>query len=125
MRLLCERNGTELILVKAPTNIWGFWWYDEWDKQIKTYAAEKGLAYYNFIGNPELTGIDFSTDTYDGGMHLNVYGAEKMTDCFGKILAENHSLPDKRDDTETAGKWESKIARYYAEKARMESENQN
>ena len=34
-------------------------------------------------------GIDYSNDTYDGGLHLNLYGAEKMSRYFGKLLREN------------------------------------
>ncbi|MBO5754757.1 MAG: SGNH/GDSL hydrolase family protein, partial [Clostridia bacterium] len=49
MRVLCEENGAELILVKSPTNSWGYWWYDEWDEQIVAYADEHDLTYYNFI----------------------------------------------------------------------------
>ena len=80
MRVLCEENGSELVLIKAPTNSWAYWWYDEWDEQIRKYAADKELAYYNFIDLTEDIGIDYTTDTYDGGVHLNVYGADKMTE---------------------------------------------
>ncbi len=72
MRTLCEKNGIELILIKAPTNNWKYYWYDEWDEQIRTYADRHQLSYYNFIPQAEEIGIDWSTDTYDGGVHLNV-----------------------------------------------------
>ena len=116
MRLLCEDNGAELILIKSPTNSWAYWWYDEWDEQISEYADNKGLTYYNFINKIDEIGIDYSTDTYDAGVHLNVYGAEKMTDFFGKLLIEHHGLADVfHTDTEIE-EWNIRVKKYYNER---------
>ena len=120
MRALCEENGAELVLIKAPTNNWKYWWYDEWDEQIRAYAEEHDLDYYNFIGNEEI-GIDWSTDTYDAGVHLNVYGAEKMTAYFGKILQEKYGLTDHRGDAALAKTWSEKLTAYNEEKKELES----
>lgn len=116
MRDLCAEKGIELILVKAPTNDWKYHWYEEWDSQIVAYAAQNGLRYYNFIKETEEIGIDWSTDTYDAGVHLNVYGAEKLTSYFGRILCEELGLPDHRNDPLLSGIWAEKLAAYYAEK---------
>ena len=116
MRVLCEQNGSELVLIKSPTNSWAYWWYDEWDEQVREYAEQKGLAYYNFIEQTEQIGIDYATDTYDAGVHLNVYGAEKMTDYFGKILAERHGLSAPSHSAEQVSAWEQRAKRYYDER---------
>lgn len=116
MRLLCEENGVELILIKAPTNNWKYHWYDEWDAQIVDYAALHGLAYYNFIPLCEEIGIDWQTDTYDGGAHLNVYGAEKLTSYFGAILCNRHGLQSRQNEPALSALWQQKLARYYAER---------
>jgi hypothetical protein len=116
MRALCERNGSELVLIKSPTNSWAYWWYDEWDEQIREYAEQKELAYYNFIEQTEQIGIDYATDTYDAGVHLNVYGAEKMTDYFGKILAEHHGLADVTHSQAEISAWEQRVKHYYDER---------
>ena len=111
---LCKENGAELVLIKAPTNSWKYWWYDKWDEQIVDYAKKLGVTYYNFIGNEEI-GIDWSVDTYDAGLHLNVYGAEKMTSYFGKLLIENHSvIPADPDNTSLV--WQNKYENYKNEK---------
>ena len=120
MRVLCEQNGVELVLIKAPTNSWLYYWYDEWDEQICRYAAEHDLAYYNFIDLCDEIGIDWSTDTYDAGAHLNVYGAEKLTSYFGEILASKHGLTDRRDDSTLSDIWSGKLAAYYSEKNKEE-----
>ena len=111
---LCRENGAELILIKSPTNSWKYWWYDEWDTQIADYAEELGVTYYNFIGNEEI-GLDWACDTYDAGLHLNVYGAEKMTSYFGKLLIEKHSVTPT-DPEKSSIVWQDKYESYINEK---------
>ena len=40
----------------------------------------------NGIDYAEEMGLDMTTDTYDKGVHLNVYGAEKCSRFLGEIL---------------------------------------
>lgn len=116
MRVLCEEKGVELILVKAPTNTLKYYWYDEWEEQIVGYAEMHGLAYYNFIPLAEEIGIDWGTDTYDKGYHLNVWGAEKLTSYFGGILSAKHGISDRRGEAETKALWDEKLRLYLAER---------
>ena len=116
MRTLCEENGVELILIKAPTNNWKYYWYDEWEEQIVSWANEKGVDYYNFIPLDEEIGLDWNTDTYDGGVHLNVLGAEKLTSYFGKLLTEKYGFTDRRGDAERDALWAEKLAIYQKER---------
>jgi hypothetical protein len=121
MRTLCEQNGIQLILIKAPTNFWGYYWYDEWDQQICEYARRNDVAYYNFIPRAEEMGIDWQTDTYDEGLHLNANGAEKFTEYFGKILAEKYGLDSRKDESEIALRWDAYLAEYQIIKKEMEN----
>lgn len=114
IRTLCAENGTELILIKAPS-VYPYW-YDEYETQIRDYAEAHGLAYYNFLNYAEEIGIDYETDTYDGGLHLNLAGATKLTGYFGEILAWEHGLPDHRQEPEAAKVYEEKL-RLYDEEA--------
>ena len=116
MRALCEEKGVEFILVKAPTNSWKYYWYDEWEEQIVEWATQKDVPYYNFIPLDEEIGIDWSTDTYDAGVHLNVYGAEKLTSYFGNILVEEYGFADRRGETELDAVWAEKLAAYQKER---------
>lgn len=121
MKELCAQHGTELVLVKAPTNSVKYYWYDEWDAQIVDYAAKNELTYYNFIGMDAELGLDWSHDTYDAGLHLNVYGAEKFTLYLGKLLQEEHGAADHRGDAETDALWEQRIHDYQNEKKQGEN----
>ena len=119
MRLLCEDYGVELILIKAPS-IYPLW-SDEWDAQIVDYAAAHGLAYYNLLAMAEEIGIDWERDTYDAGLHLNVWGAEKLSSYFGELLTEEHGLSSMRENAALATVWAEKCAKYEAEKAKAVS----
>lgn len=120
MRKLCEEKGIQLILVKAPSLYPA--WYDEWEDQIKEYAKTYELSYYNFLELTDEVGIDFTNDTYDGGLHLNLSGAEKMGAYFGKILREEFQVPDRRNDEKIASVWAEKCAAYYDMEKRQQEE---
>lgn len=107
---LCEENGIDLVLVKAPTEYPH--WYEEWDEQVSSFAEGRGIPYTNYIGLQEEIGLDMSTDTYDGGLHLNVYGAEKYADTLGQFLTENYDLTDYRTVPQIASLWDNKAALY-------------
>lgn len=118
---LCEKNGTQLVLVKAPS-LSPVWW-DEWDQQMEDYAKEHNLLYINFLDYQQEIGIDWSQDTYDAGLHLNVYGAEKLSSYFGKILAEQCGVADRRGDADISAAWAQKVQIYNARKEEMEAQS--
>lgn len=116
---LCEENDVELVLVKAPS-LYPYW-YDEWDEQMVAYAKEHDLKYYNFLDVTDEIGLDFATDTYDAGLHLNLSGAEKLSDYFGNILATECGVESRRGDADLEASWEPKLAAYRAEIERQYS----
>ena len=87
---LCKKNNIKLILVKAPS-VYPYW-YTEYDEQIISYASKNDLLYFNLLDRASEIGIDYSQDTYDGGLHLNLNGSIKNSKYFGKILKENVDL---------------------------------
>jgi len=109
----CRSHGVQLILIKAPSLFPH--WYDEWDAQVVEYAQRKGVPYINFLQHTEEIGLDFSTDTYDEGLHMNLSGAEKCAAWLGEILTRDYGLPDRRGEPELAARWEDKLADYRAE----------
>ena len=83
---------------------------------MEAYAEEKGLPYINFLDIQEETGIDYTTDTYDGGLHMNLSGAEKLSRYMGRYLTEEAGVPDRRGEAELSARWAEKLAAYEAEK---------
>ena len=117
---LCQAHGTRLVLIKAPSQS-PVWW-EQWDSQIREYAAQKGLLYVNMLEFQAEMGLDWRRDTYDAGLHLNVYGAEKASRWFGEILAEDCGVPDRRQEADTAARWAEKASAYHTQKRSMEHE---
>lgn len=115
IRELCEQKGIPLVLIKAPSI--EPVWYDNWEKQIDDYAAQYQLPYINYLELVDEIGIDYSTDTYDGGLHMNLYGAEKCADYLGKFLKENFELADMRQDPQISADWAEKEEFYETKKA--------
>jgi hypothetical protein len=110
---LCKENDIELILIKAPS-LYPYW-YPQWDEQVKEYALDKGLTYINFLDIQDETGIDYNTDTYDAGLHMNLSGAEKLSVYLGNYIVNNIDLPDHSDDIQLQRLWDEKISFYNKE----------
>ena len=112
MRQLCEENGVEFILMKAPTNTEKYHWYKSWDKAVTEYAEKHDLKYYNFLNNIEEIGLDYTTDTYDRGAHLNLAGAEKLAKYFGRILRDDHGMTGHKGDAAYETVWADLTDKY-------------
>ena len=110
IRKLCDEKGCKLLLVKAPSV--SPVWYDQWDQQIVDYAEKYDLNYVNFLNLVEEISIDYTKDTYDEGLHMNLSGAEKCGDYLGRYLKETYHLKDKRKDKAIVADWKKKEAFY-------------
>ena len=107
---LCKDRGIGVVLVHAP--IVYPTWYDEWDEQVRDFAQKYDVPYFNYINHIEDIGLDMSHDTYDAGMHLNIYGAEKLSDYIGQWLKDNYDLQDMRQDDKVSAFYQEKIKFY-------------
>ncbi len=113
IRRVCESEGITLVLVKSPMNSAAYWWYDEWDAQVREYAERYRLDYYNLIGSEEI-GIDGGD--YADGVHLNFRGAEKTSRYFGKLLKEKYFVSTEPHGEAAKQIWRDKLDRYYIER---------
>lgn len=90
---LCRDHDSQLLLITVPAS-------SSWNlarhNGIQGFADEYGLPYldYNMADlNPD---INWKTDTPDGGSHLNVLGARKLSSALGSYLSEQYTLEDHR-----------------------------
>ena len=118
---LCREKGIALILIKSPCLYPA--WYDEWDGWLEDYARAHDVVYIDAIPLMDDMGIDLSTDTYDGGIHLNVYGAEKYTRWLGNYLSDRGLIEDQRLDPVIAARYGDLSRRYEQEKQRRSEAN--
>ena len=120
MLQLTRENGVELVLIKAPS-LYPHW-HEQWDEQIIAFAEENSLLYINFLEYIDEVGLDFSSDTFNAGLHLNVFGAERLARFFGGILQEQVGLQDRRNEPETAAYWDEMAELYHSIVQRQQEE---
>lgn len=90
----CNENGIKMMFVETPTA--KSWNYARHNAMVK-YAKQKKIDFVDMNTLEGKYAIDWSTDTRDGGRHLNCEGAEKVSAYLGKYISEHYSFKDKRD----------------------------
>ena len=117
IRSLCRKNQAELVLVSTPSPLnYNYRKYNT----LKEYAEQREIPYEDMNLKTQELGIDWEKDSLDGGDHLNLSGAWKVTRFTGKYLHENFSLPDRRED-ENYALWMEEGEKY-GEKAKEKLE---
>jgi len=117
---LTKENNIKLILVKAPT-LYPYW-FAQWDQQIVAFAEQHDLLYINFLEHVDEIGIDYSTDTFNAGISLNVFGAERLARFLGSILSENTQFSADRHGPETVAYWNEMTQLYHRVIIRQQDE---
>lgn len=104
----CKEKGVTLVLVNtlSPKN----WTYEK-HNGVQKLADEKGVPYLDMNILQNEIKVNWKKDTYDKGDHLNLRGAKKVTDYFGRYLVDNFNLPDKRNDADYAD-WNDDLQKY-------------
>lgn len=98
---LTKENGAKLVFATTPAPECQTY---ERHNAVTALAEEMGTDYIdlNFVSSE--IGIDWRTDTRDGGNHLNYSGAQKVSSYMGELLSAKYSLPDHRED-ESYSSW--------------------
>lgn len=100
---ICEKNDIEVLLLNIPSV---HSWNDEKHDAVEALAREKGLPYIDMNQVEGECAIDWSTDSRDGGKHLNSYGARKVTQYVGTFIHDNYVIEDKRGNA-TYAEWDA------------------
>ncbi|MBP3892765.1 MAG: SGNH/GDSL hydrolase family protein [Atopobiaceae bacterium] len=99
----CEEAGAIPVLVSVPSVVD---WSAERHNAVEAWAKEHGVSYLDLNLSTEEIGLDWSTDSKDGGDHLNASGAEKFSHYMSALLDDEYDLPDHRGDSAYAS-WEA------------------
>lgn len=96
---LCQDNGIQLIMISSPSAL--NWTQGKHDS-IENWCTANSVDYidYNEKSVLEKIAFDWSTDTRDGGDHVNLSGSKKVTSDIGNILKNKFSLKDHRGESE-------------------------
>lgn len=115
MTELCTKNNIEFVLFEIPSA-------DSWNYKksnaIRIYAEENNLRFIDLNYEEALDNMEFDwqTDTSDGGDHLNIFGAEKVTTYLANYLKENYDFVNHKED-EKYSYWNEQYKEYLKIKA--------
>ena len=106
---LCDRNGVRLVLLTVPSaNTWNKGKSDT----VKQLAKKYDLTYYDY--NHQLpAGFDWTTDSKDGGNHLNYAGASAVTKDLAKKLTDDLSMSPSALTKEQKQQWKKDYAHFH------------
>lgn len=108
IKKLCEENGAELVLLEAPAIRA---WNHKRNEEVIAYAKERNLEFVD--ANMYDLKIDWTTDSRDGGFHLNTTGAKKFT-AFVEDYLKEQGLKDHRGE-DAYSMWEEDLEKYREE----------
>ena len=95
IKKFCDERGIEIIIYSMPSA-------KNYNQiridAMEAFAKEKGVTYIDLNEKADELGIDWTQDTNDGGDHMNLTGAVKVTTYLGNYLKENTDLVDHRGD---------------------------
>lgn len=107
---MCREKNATLVLMSVPSpKNYNF----KKHNAVSQYAKDNGLTYFDLNLQGQELGMDWKTDSYDKGDHLNLNGARKVTAWVGKYLKENYELPDHRGDQNYRA-WDKEVEKYEA-----------
>lgn len=109
---LCKKNNIEILFTKIPTTEF---WVEEQHNAMVEYCKEKDFSFIDMNNNSDIQ-MDWINDTFDDGVHLNVYGSEKVSAYIGKYISENYKLENHKDD-EKYSNWNEDLQKYEEKKA--------
>lgn len=112
---LCEENDIELAILKVPS---AADWNEDKNKEVQTLCKNKKLMLLDLNKEMKYTKINWKKDTADQGVHLNLYGAEKVTKEVGDFLYENFNL-SKTQDQEVIQAFNQSYDQYESDKQRL------
>lgn len=111
---LCEDHGAKLLLLSTPSTV-------NWNYQrhngIQELADDLGIEYIDLNTMPGEVNIDWSTDTYDRGDHLNYSGSVKVSKFLSKYLEGTRLFSDRRGDSQYES-WNTLLKNYEDEVAK-------
>ena len=93
----CTAHGAQVIVVSTPNpSNW------TWGRHLtmQAFCDQNGIAFYDMNTEEALgqIGLDWQTDSRDGGDHLNARGGMKVSSVLAQYVAGAYGLPDHRAD---------------------------
>lgn len=84
----CKNNNIELVFIKVPSILS---WSEEYYNNALEISKNLNIPFFDFTYGDDsyyITDIDWATDSFDGGKHLNLKGATKASMTMGDLLKD-------------------------------------
>lgn len=102
IKALCDENGSNLLLTKIPSvylpQIYEGTWSLQKSNIIKEMASKCNIDFWDLTYDTDDVGLDWEVDTMDAGRHLNLKGAEKVTDTLMAYIMDKYCLQQKNNE---------------------------
>lgn len=95
IKAICEKEGIELLLWKAPAPMWRSYYSDA----LKEFADSLEVPFIDLNLEIDTLGLNSNLDFYDSESHLNDSGATKVSKYLANWLKETKKLTDYRGST--------------------------
>ncbi len=109
---LCKKNQTELVMVYVPQ-------IADWSMKKHDLLNSLSIKYdvpfvdYNIDTETKIEGFSWNTDTRDGGVHLNCFGAEKFTKAICQYMKDELNLKQTQLTDSQILKWNDDAKLFY------------
>ncbi len=104
----CEERDIKFIAISTPIKKF---WSNSNHILLEDFFEKNEIEFIDFNMHENEIGIDWNTDTKDGGDHLNYSGALKATKFLGKLLSKQNILSSHKED-EKYNLWNQSYEKY-------------
>lgn len=120
LQKLCRDKGIRLVLYSSASimNYYTMRKHNTLTDFVKKYGFEFIDANYD----KDIVGMNWPTDTWDNGDHLNLSGCRKMTAYLGNFLRDECGMPDHRGDPAYRA-WDDMLIAYDEEVEKMKGKS--
>lgn len=119
-KALCESLGIKFIFVTMPDST-------AWDnakyEKLSSWTKENNIEYLDLNEKIDDMGLNFTDDTDQFGMHMNIIGASKVSKYIGSYLKNNYTLTNHL--SENSSYWQNDLNTYLNEKERAINDLKN
>jgi len=107
---LCDKYKIQLVMVKVPCvyspQSYNSAWTIQKSEMMHNICNEYGITYYDILYDTDIN-FDCAKDSYDGGMHLNFYGAQKVSINLANYLKQHYELSFENNE-----QWDTDLIHY-------------
>lgn len=82
----CKEKGAQLVLTRVPLPCEDYIIREM--NSLQDWAEEHEVPFINYMKMTDELGMDWKQDSVDGGLHMNMYGAEKVSRHFAGYLKQ-------------------------------------